>query len=73
MGREGDAQRIVQEIKFDHPNKWYMHKLESAQENETRKLLWDFEIQIDLLITAGQSGPVTVKKNPAESWTLPSQ
>ena len=29
-----------------------MHKPESAQENETHKILWDFEIQTDHLVPA---------------------
>ena len=31
-------------MKFDYANKWFMHHLESVQENETEKLLWDFAI-----------------------------
>ena len=36
-------------LKEDHTPKWYMHKPESAQKNETHKILWDFKIQTDLL------------------------
>ena len=39
-------------FKFDHMNKWYMHNPESILENETHKILWDFEIQSDHLISA---------------------
>ena len=31
-------------LQFDHPKKWYMYKPESVQENETHKILFDFEI-----------------------------
>ena len=34
-------------LKFDHMNKWFMHNSESVLENETHKLLWDFEIRKD--------------------------
>ena len=34
-----------------------MHKPESVLENKTHKLLWDFEIQTDHLISARQPGP----------------
>ena len=34
-------------FKFDHTNKWYMHKPESVQENGTHKILWDFEVQTE--------------------------
>ena len=34
-------------MKFDHTTKWYILKPESLQENETHKIFWNFEIQID--------------------------
>ena len=37
------TQRIVQEKKFDHMNKWYMPKVEYILEYGTRKVIWDFE------------------------------
>ena len=43
MSGEGDQLGIVQ-VKFDCINKWYMHKAESILENETHKILCDFEI-----------------------------
>ena len=43
---------LSEKFKFDHMNKWYMHHPECVLENETHKLLWDFEIQTDLLILA---------------------
>ena len=30
---------------LNHTTKWYMHKSESISENETHKILFDFEIQ----------------------------
>ena len=27
---------LCKELKFDHTNKWYMHKLESVRKNETQ-------------------------------------
>ena len=38
-----------EKFKSDYTNKWYMHLLESVLENETRKVLWDFEMQTDLI------------------------
>ena len=43
---------LCKKLKFDHTNKWYMHNPESVLENETHKLLSDFEIQTDHLISA---------------------
>ena len=37
---------------FDPANKWYMHIAEPVLENDTHKLLWDFDMQTDQLISA---------------------
>ena len=42
---------LCKKLKFDHTNKWYMHSPESVRENKTHKLLWDFDIQTDHLIS----------------------
>ena len=64
---------LCKKFKFDHTNKWYMHNPESVLENETDKILWDFEIQTDRLISARQPDLVTVNKNreSAKLWILP--
>ena len=41
---------MCKELKFDHANKWYMHNPAPVLENDTHKLLWDFDIQMDHLI-----------------------
>ena len=43
---------LGKKLKFDSIIKWYLHRLESIQENEMHKVLWDFEIQTDHLIPA---------------------
>ena len=43
---------ICKKFKFDHTNKWYMHNPAPVLENDTHKLLWDFNIQTDHLIPA---------------------
>ena len=44
-----------------------MHKSESIQENETQKILWEFERQADHLISVRRPELVIVKKGePAE-------
>ena len=45
---------LCKKLKFNHTNKWYIHNPESALENEIHKILWNFEIQIGLLILANQ-------------------
>ena len=54
MGGKGDSQEIVREIEI-----W---QYESVLENEIHKVLWDFEIQTDHLITVRQSDQVINKK-----------
>ena len=49
-------------LKFDHTNKWCTHNPESVLENETHKLLWDFEIQTDHLILARRPDLVIIQK-----------
>ena len=42
---------LCKKLKFDLMNKWYMHNPKSVLENELHKLLMDFEIQMDHLIS----------------------
>ncbi len=35
---------MCKKFKFDHTNKWYMHNPAPVLENDTHKLLWDFDI-----------------------------
>ena len=42
---------IWMRFKFDHTNKWYMHKPAAVLENDTHKLRWDFDIKTDHLIS----------------------
>ena len=43
---------MCKKIKFDHTNKWYVHNPVSVLEKDTYKLLWDFSIQADHLISS---------------------
>ena len=38
---------LCKSLKFDQADTWYIHKPESIRENETQKILWDFEIKMD--------------------------
>ena len=53
---------LCTKLKFDHTNKWYMHNQESFFENETHKLILDFEIQTHHLISARRPDFVIVTK-----------
>ena len=47
---------------FGHINKLYMHQLESVLKNETHKILWDFEIQTNHLISDRRPDFVLINK-----------
>ena len=40
---------MCKKSKFDHANKLYMHNPAPVHENDTHKLLWDFDIHTDHL------------------------
>ena len=65
--------KMCTELKFDHKNKWYMHKF-SVLENETPTFWGDYETQTDHQISAKQPDLVIVmkkKREPTEWSTLP--
>ena len=53
---------LCKKFKFDHANKC-AYNPESVLENETHKLLPDFEIQTDRLISARRPDFIIIKKN----------
>ena len=42
---------MCKKFKFDHTNKWYLYNPAPVQENDTHKLLWDFDGQTDHVIS----------------------
>ena len=48
--------------KFDRAYLWYMHNPASVLENDIHKLLWDFNIQIDHLISTRRPGLIIINK-----------
>ncbi len=42
--------------------KWYMHNPTPVLENDTHKLLWDFDIQMDHLISAKRPDLTIISK-----------
>ena len=67
-----DPLRIVQEIKIWPFNQVvYAFKPESVPENETHKILWNFEVQMDHLISARRPDLVLInQKKRTFSWIL---
>ena len=60
---------LCKKFKFDHMNKWYLHQPKSVLENETHKILWDFEVQIDHIISARRPNQVIVNKKKKKKTT----
>ena len=54
--------KLCNKSKFDYTNKWYMHNPASVLENESHKLLWDFGIQTDHLISDKQTDLIIIYK-----------
>ena len=53
---------MCKKLKFDHANKWYMHIPAPVLENDTHRLLWDFNIQTDHLISARRPDLIIISK-----------
>ena len=53
---------ICKKFKFDHTNKWYMHNPAPVLENNTHKLLWDFDVHTDHLISARRPDLIIINK-----------
>ena len=53
---------MCRKFKFDHTNKWYMHNPAPVLENDTHKLLWDFNIQTDQLTPARRQDLIIINK-----------
>ena len=51
---------MCKKFKFDHTNRWYIHNPASVLENDTHKLLWDFYIQTDHLISVRRPGLIII-------------
>ena len=53
---------MCKKFKFDYTNKWYMHNPAAVLENDTHKLLWDFDIQTNHLISARRPDLIIINK-----------
>ena len=58
---------MCKKLKSDHTNEWYMHNPESFPENNTHKLLWDFDIQTNHLISACSQDLIIINNKKKES------
>ena len=53
---------MCKKFKFDPTNKWYMHNPAPVLENNTHKLLWDFDIHTDHQISARRPDLIIINK-----------
>ena len=53
---------MCRKFQFDHTNKWYMQNPAPVLENDSYKLLWDFNIQTDHLIPARKPDLIIMNK-----------
>ena len=53
---------MCKKFKFGHTNKWYVHNPAPVRENDTRKLLWDFNVQTGPLISARRPDLIIINK-----------
>ena len=53
---------MCKKFKFDHANKWYMHNPAPVLGTDPHKLLWDFDIQTDHLISARRPDLIIINK-----------
>ena len=53
---------MCRKFQFDHTNKWYMQNPAPVLENDSHKLLWDYNIQTDHLIPARRPDLIVINK-----------
>ena len=53
---------MCKKFKLDHTNKWYAHNQAPVLENNTHKLLWDFDIHTDHLVSARRPDLIIINK-----------
>ena len=58
---------VFKKLKFDHTNKWYMHNPTSVLENDTNKLLKDFDMTPDHLFLARRPDSIIINKKKKEN------
>ena len=61
---------LCKKFKFDHTNKWYMHNPTFVLENDTHKLLWDFDIQTDHLISARRPDLIRINNKKKRTYKI---
>ena len=63
LGQKGDPLGNIKKFKFVYTNKWYMHNPAPVRENDTHKLLLEFNMQTDHLTPARRPDLIITKKS----------
>ena len=53
---------MYKKLKFNHTNKWYMHNPVFVLDNDTHKLLWDFDTPTDHQISVRRTNFIMIHK-----------
>ena len=53
---------MYKKLKFDNTIKWHMHNPAPVLENNSHKLLWDFDVHSDHLISARRPYLIIINK-----------
>lgn len=61
---------LCKQFGFERAQNWYEHRAEKVLENEDYKLLWDFDIKCDRMITERRPDLVVVKKRSREAFLI---
>ena len=61
---------MCKKFKFDHTKKWSMHNPARVQENNSLKLIWDFDVHTDHLISTNKLGIIIKKKRKKRRQNL---
>ena len=70
LGEEGDNWKMCKKFKFDHTNKQYMHNPAYVLDNDTHKLLLDFDIKTDHLISASRPDLIVINKKKKKTCKI---
>ena len=61
---------LCQKLRMNSKSKWYEHQPKPVCENDTHKILWDFNIQTDHVIEARRPDMVVVNKSENKCYLI---
>ena len=61
---------LCKQHQLEHSENWYDHRAPSVHENDQVKILWDYTIQTDQVVTTRRPDIVSVDKNLDHTWVI---